>query len=311
MLGGAAWDESFAVLVAELVLLYAAASRLPMRQGVGCGVLLIASNVTCALLLFEDDVVLDVVFVIIVLSASLLAGVATGAQRSEASEVRRIAKELVADSDRRASAAVAEERRRIANELHDIVAHGISLIAVQAAAGRRVLSADAQPAAAATLETIEHAAQDALDEMRRLLGLLRADGSVDLRPLPGVRDLNEVAAAAAAAGVAVDLRVIGDTAALPPGADLAIYRIVQEAVTNIVKHGSPPATVTVRSCNDEITIDAVNAINATITAIRSSQHGLIGIRERAEIYGGTMTAGTTCDGRFRLHVEFPIHLAAR
>lgn len=107
------------------------------------------------------------------------------------------------------------------------------------------------------------------------------------------------------------MRVSGDTAALPPGADLAVFRIVQEAITNIVKHGSAPATVAVESCNDAITIDAVNAISGRTTTLRSSQHGLISIRERAEIYGGTMTVGKTSDGRFRLHVEFPIHLAAR
>lgn len=310
LLGGSAWDESFTVLVAELVLLYASTAHLPVRRGLAFGSTLIATNVACALLQFDADVVLDVVLVVIILSAALLAGLATGVQRREASEVRRIASELAADGDRRASEAVAEERRRIANELHDIVAHDISLIAVQAAAGRRVLSDD-QGVAASTLETIERAAQDALDEMRRLLGLLRTDGADDLRPLPGVRELHEVASSAAAAGVAVDLHVSGDTATLPPGADLAVHRIVQEAITNIVKHGAAPAHVSVECHDDVVTIDAVNAIAGAASSLRSARHGLIGIRERAAVYGGTMSATTTDDGRFQLHVEIPVRQAAR
>jgi signal transduction histidine kinase len=310
VLDGAAWDESFATLVAGLLIVYSAASKSSLRRGTSLGAAVILANVVCALIRSDDDVIFDLVVVAIVYSASLLAGMAAGTQRTESTELRRVVREVASDTDRQASQAVADERRRIANELHDIVAHGVSLIAVQAAAGQRVLARPDAPAASAVgvLETIERAAQDALDDMRRLLGILRADDAAALEPLPRATDVQAAADAAAASGVPVDLVVDGDLTSLPPGLDLAVFRITQEAVTNIVKHGAGPAAVTVRVDARAVEIDTRNTrrTDGRRLPLPSAQHGLLGMRERVHVDGGTMTV-TDDGGVFRLHVRLPAH----
>jgi signal transduction histidine kinase len=224
-----------------------------------------------------------------------------------------------------AQRAVDAERTRIARELHDVVAHAMSVVAVQSGVGAHVI--DAQPQAAKhILETISDTSRDALGEMRRLLGVLRdghgsetPDG--ELAPAPGLGALDDLAARVTQAGVPVELRIEGEHTALPAGVDLAAYRIVQEALTNVLKHAGPArATVAVRYGDDAVrlvvTDDGRGAAappggNGSGAADGPRPgHGIVGMRERAELYGGSLAAGPRPGGGFRvtatLHHDAPV-----
>ena len=213
---------------------------------------------------------------------------------------------LELEQDIRAAEAVAQERGRIARELHDVVAHAISVIVVQARGARHVL--DEEPAEArAALEAIERAGEQALVEMRRLLGILRsADERAALAPQPGIARLGELASQIAAAGLPVEVDVQGKPVELPPGIDVSAYRIVQEALTNALKHAGPAhAHVTVRYAGDalelEVTDDGAGSGNGG-----GSGHGLLGIRERVGVYGGQLESGRRAEGGFGIRVRLPL-----
>ncbi|MBE1466887.1 sensor histidine kinase [Kibdelosporangium phytohabitans] len=204
-------------------------------------------------------------------------------------ERRAQAEEL--ERQRRHQIAV-DERLRIARELHDVVSHGMGLIAVKAGIANHI--ADAQPGAAReALKVIEATSKEALAEIRTLLGLLRQDSA------PSLRDLTEVVGRAESAGVDVDM-TIGDCDHLPEPVVLAAYRIVQEAVTNVVKHAAPTrCVVTVRADAHRVTISVVN--DGAVTATAPGGHGLVGMRERVELHNGEFTAGPRPDGGFAVH----------
>jgi signal transduction histidine kinase len=218
-----------------------------------------------------------------------------------------------------AERAVGAERARIARELHDVVAHAMSVVAVQSGVGAHVI--DAQPEAAKRiLETISDTSRDALSEMRRLLGVLRSapgsesdgdDGEPDrdLTPAPGLGALDDLATRVTEAGVPVDLRVDGNHAALPAGVDLAAYRIVQEALTNVLKHAGPArATVSVLYHDDAVRLVITDDGRGAAPAGHGdgngdggpTRHGIVGMRERAELYGGSLAAGPRPGGGFRV-----------
>jgi signal transduction histidine kinase len=212
------------------------------------------------------------------------------------------------EREERERVAVAEERRRIARDLHDVVAHGVGVMTVQAGGARLVLEDD--PARAREpLLAVEQAGRQALGELRRLLGILRRDEREPaLRPQPGLADLQELAAQAERAGLPVELIFEGAPARLPAGLDLAAYRIVQEALTNTRKHAGPArARVAVRYAPEalelEITDDGRPAANG------GSGHGLIGMRERVALYGGQLDAGPRPQGGFTIHAHLPLQAA--
>ncbi|GGM42680.1 sensor histidine kinase [Dactylosporangium sucinum] len=197
-----------------------------------------------------------------------------------------------------------EERLRIARELHDVVAHTMSVIALQAGVANHV-SAERPQEARRALSSIEEVSRAALQEMRALLGVLRAPDE-PVRPAPGLADVPALVSQAANAGVNVDLEVTGEHAALPDGVDLAAYRVVQEAITNVIKHAATdrchvridrgPSTVTVR------VTDRGRGAGAA-----AAGHGITGMRERARMYGGTLEAGPPPDQRgFRITATFPV-----
>jgi signal transduction histidine kinase len=205
-----------------------------------------------------------------------------------------------------ANRAVTAERARIARELHDVVAHAMSVIAVQSGVGAHV--AETHPEQAKQiLATINEASRDALTEMRRLLGVLREDPDSpgELAPAPGLSGLDELAARVSNAGVAVRVTCDGERNGIPPGVDLAAYRIVQEALTNVMKHAGP-ASVDVRvryepdAVHLEVADDGRGAAAAAPLAGSGGGHGLIGMRERAALYGGTLAAGARPGGGFRV-----------
>jgi signal transduction histidine kinase len=228
-----------------------------------------------------------------------------------------IARRVIWDRERRAQIAererdlaareaVVEERARIARELHDLVAHNVSMMVVQAGAERRVLG----PASGSTgdvLQTIEGIGRGALAEMRRLLGMLRSDGDDPLAPQPALRDVAKLVAQVRAAGLPVELQIEGEPRALPEGIELSAFRIVQEALTNALKHaGQARARVRIRYAADSLELEITDDGAGAGAARTGSGHGLIGMRERVALYGGHLDASRGAEGGFAVRALLPI-----
>ncbi|MFD8396360.1 sensor histidine kinase [Streptomyces sp. NPDC059680] len=198
-----------------------------------------------------------------------------------------------------------EERLRIARELHDVLAHSISVINVQAGMGLALLDSEPEQARAA-LATIKAASKEALGEVRQVLDTLRAPGAAPRAPAPGLGRLPELVEQAAAAGLTVEIE--GESPQLPPGADLAAFRIVQEALTNVVRHsGSRHARVRFAHDGDALRLRIDDDGPATGADAGGSGKGLAGMRERAAALGGTIEAGPRPDGGFRVLAVLPSH----
>jgi len=233
------------------------------------------------------------------LVAFWLAGVLVHARRQSASLAARSA-----ELQRQAEEAAAAERTRIARELHDIVAHHLSVIVLQAA-GTRASGKPAGP----SLEKIENSARQALAETRRLLGVLRdPDDEAGLDPQPGIGDLDELAASVRAAGLPVHLVIDGDPAALPAAVDVSVYRIVQEALTNVLKHAGPArAEVMIGCAADTVTVEVTdNGMAEPGRKAPGGGHGLAGMRERAAVFGGELAAGPRPGGGFAVRARLPL-----
>ena len=216
------------------------------------------------------------------------------------------------ESVRLAEAAVEVERLRIARELHDVVAHAISLIVVQSRGGRRSLE-PRNDSARQAFDTIEHAGEQALVEMRRMLQVLRTNdaiGTDDLAPRPTLGRLDALVADVAGAGVQVDVVVEGTPIELPPGVDLSAYRIVQEGLTNVMKHaGRARAQVLLRYRPQDLEIE-ISDDGAGNGTGGGSGHGLDGVRERVSVHGGKLQAGPRPGGGFVLRASLPIGVVA-
>ena len=253
-----------------------------------------------------------------------LAGEYTQAGRVYArQQAERAAEKAAAAEAERAeqvSRALAEERTQIARELHDIVAHAMSVIAVRSGVARMVIDTDPGQAREA-LAIIETTTRRSLHEMRLLVGMLRdtQDHRPDLSPVPGLSDLDRLIAETAAAGVAVDVDIGGTARTLSPAADLSAYRIVQEALTNVVRHAGPTqAKVRISYRADEVIIevadDGPTGQAPPPVARAGNGHGLIGMRERAALFGGELAAGPDAAGfrvRANLHTTDPHDIDAQ
>ena len=215
---------------------------------------------------------------------------------------------IQAEREREAAAriAVAEERARIARELHDIVAHAVSVMVLQVGAVRHKLPGTL-PEDREALESVEQTGRTALAEMRQLLGAMRRDGDdLELAPQPGFDRLDSLAEEVGRAGLPVELHVDGEPIALPRGVDLSAYRIVQEGLTNALKHArASDADVTVRYRPRELEIEVRDNGQGSATT-DGLGHGLVGVRERVKIYGGEMSAGTATGGGFLLSTRLPL-----
>jgi signal transduction histidine kinase len=233
------------------------------------------------------------------LVAFWLAGVFVHARRRNASLAARSA-----SLQRQAEQAAAAERARIARELHDIVAHHLSAVVLIAAGARA--SGQADPA---TLEEIENSGRQALTETRRLFGVLREpDGETGRAPQPGIGELPALAGSLRAAGLEVGLSIDGDYAALPPAVNVSAYRIVQEALTNVLKHAGPArAEVTVGCADSAVTIEVTDdgPGNPALPALAGGQ-GLAGMRERVAVFGGDLRAGPRPGGGFTVRARLPV-----
>ena len=231
-------------------------------------------------------------------------------RRRLATQLEERATVLELDRSEHARLAIAEERARIARELHDVVAHSVSVMVVQAGAERLALGAE-RPETREALTAIEQTGRHALVEMRRLVGMLRADDEeIALAPLPSLAHLGALAEHMSRAGLPVRLETTGVPRVLPPGIDISGYRIVQEALTNALKHAGPArATVHLRYGTGELEIEVVDDGRGGI-ASGATGHGLTGMRERVAVYGGELEAAARNGSGFRVHARLPTGGAA-
>jgi signal transduction histidine kinase len=228
-------------------------------------------------------------------------------RRAAAAEAR--VAELERDHEQRTQAAAATERRRIARELHDVIAHSVSVMTVQAGAARMQLP-DHPDRAVPPLLAVEDTGRQALGELRRLLGILRENDAPALAPQPGLTDLPTLAEAMQHAGVDVDVRVEGQPRPLPASLDLTAYRIVQEALTNTLKHAGPArASVVVHYDPDTLRLMITDDGQASPTTDDGSGHGLLGLRERVNLFGGQLEAGPSGDRGYAVSVRLPLEPA--
>jgi signal transduction histidine kinase len=238
-------------------------------------------------------------FFAVAILAAWLAGVFVRGRRDAVAQAAR-----TAAAEGRAERAVADERARMARELHDIVSHNLSVVVLQAAGAQAAGGTDTRP----TLEKIERSGRQALVEMRRLLGVLREPGEpAALSPQPGVAELAALVEGVRAAGLPVVLAIDGDPDQLPAAADISAYRIVQEALTNVLRHaGHASAQVGVRCGADEVLIEVTDDGAGPQAAGPAGGHGLAGMRERVALFGGELVAGPRPDGGFAVRARLPL-----
>ena len=249
-----------------------------------------------------------VTFIVVPCVAMLIARRAVRDRELRAEALAAHAELLEREQDLHAREAVAEERERIARELHDLVAHHVSVMVVQAGAERHALG-DQQPATREALGSIEQAGRQALAEARRLLGVLRRRGEADtLEPQPGVEQVDLLVDQVRRAGLPVTFAVEGDRVPLPAGVDLCAYRVVQEALTNALKHAGPArAEVVLRYAPDALDIEVRD--DGRGSAQRNGDgagHGLIGMRGRVGLYGGELETGPRDRGGFEIRARIPL-----
>jgi signal transduction histidine kinase len=215
--------------------------------------------------------------------------------------------ELTATEQIRAASAVADERGRIARELHDVVAHSISVMVIQAGSARLRLGTDPETSEQA-LRSVEQTGRQALAEMRRMLGVLRTDDQgLALMPQPSLRGLEQLLDQMRGAGLSVDARVEGAPVTLPPGLDLSAYRIIQEALTNALKHaGHTCAAVRVAYEADRLVLDITNQPGTAGRSRLNGGHGIIGMRERAVLFGGSLKAEPQPGGGYQVQAAIPL-----
>lgn len=299
------------VLLAAFSAVGAYCERRRAVAGLGLGLLLLA-----ALLVVENVVAAegddaaaldDLIFLAAILGVVWALAVALRERSTRAGELEERAGRLEREREQRARAAVAEERARIARELHDVVAHSISVIAVQTGSLRRRLRHE-RPEDAEELSAVEQTARQALTEMRRMLGLLRTDDErLALTPQPGIEQVDRLVEQVREAGLTVELDIGGARRPLPPGVDLAAYRILQEALTNVLKHaGSVRARVGVRFTERELELQITDDGRGASGDANGGGHGLVGMRERVALYGGSLDAAPDPAGGFAVRATLPI-----
>ena len=287
-------------LLALLLAAYSAGAHASGRAAVA-GVALTWAGIAATEL--GDLMVLGPVF-----TGTWFAGRLVRSREHDAQRLRELSEALERERVEEARIAAAEERARIARELHDVVAHSMSTIVLQAGA-ERVNLPESQSKTRDTLRSIERTGREALAEMRRLVGVLRADEAA-LTPQPSLTRLDELVERVRRAGLAVEVRTEGDAIELAPGLDISAYRIVQEALTNTLKHaGDARASVTLGYRPDSLEIEVSD--DGSGGTPNGGGHGLVGLRERVAVFGGTLEAGARQGGGFRVRARFPLDRAVR
>ena len=258
----------------------------------------------------RTDVVATLVVATLMMALCWVFGEFVGARRAYHEEVERRLALLEIERDHQARMAVAAERARIARELHDVVAHAVSVIVVQADGAAYAVHTKPELAERA-VTTISATGREALTELRRLLGVLRSeDAEGELTPQPGTQSLAELAERVRAVGLPVRLEMVGDVDDLPAGVSLGIYRIVQEALTNTLKHAGSGTRATVRvvRTGDQVELDVADDGRQTVRSLVgvAGGNGLIGMRERALVFGGSLEAGPRPEGGWQVRARLPL-----
>jgi signal transduction histidine kinase len=247
------------------------------------------------------------VFISLIFTVVWVVGLTLGRKFAEADEARERAARAEREREQRARDAVAEERARIARELHDVVGHSVSVMTVQASGVRRLLRPDQEREREALL-TVERTGREALAEMRRMVGVLRRpEEAPALAPQPSLEHLDRLVEQAREAGLPVDLRVEGKAVALPAGVDLTAYRLVQEGLTNAMKHArATRAEVVVNYGDGQIEVVVRDDGKGADNGAGGGGHGLVGMRERVSVYGGELAAGPGPNGGYQLRARLPV-----
>jgi signal transduction histidine kinase len=226
-----------------------------------------------------------------------------------AAELQDRTDRLEREREAREQAAVAEERRRIARELHDVISHSVTVMTVQAGAARMLLAEEPERARE-PIVSVEETGRQALADIRHLLGILRPrEGELALSPQPGLAHLDALLGQTRDAGLPVELTVEGERQAIPPGVDLAAYRIVQEALTNTRRHAGPGrAFVALRYRPEALELAVTNDGRVRARGAEGG-HGLVGMRERTALYGGDLEAGPRPEGGYEVRARLPLEAA--
>lgn len=303
--------SSFLVQPLLLVGVYTVAARLPWRTSLpltalSLGVLVAGTSISRGQLTFPE-----LISAMIPIGAAYVVGIYVGTRTAYVDALQARAQHLLRERELLAQTAVAEERVRIARELHDVVAHHLSLITVQAAALQTQLSRD--DPAHELAGSMARSGRQAMDEMRRMLGLLRPDSAEapGWSPQPGIDQVPALVDQARAAGLDVELFIDSGDAQVPAGVDLSAYRIVQEALTNVMRHAGPA------HCRVHVRVEA-DAVRVRVTddgrgsandQLRAPGHGLAGMRERVALFGGELFAGAVPGGGFAVQARLPLVVA--
>jgi signal transduction histidine kinase len=293
------------------IALYTVGAELPARRSkVVAGVTIALSVAWTGVGTVVYGISLTVVLgVLLYLTFPWLVGLESRRREQRALDLEARATRAEIAREQEAVNAVRNERRRIARELHDVVAHEMTVMTIQAAAAERVIESDPVEAQR-SMKIVEDAGRRGLTEMRRLLGLLRGDNDLRLDPQPGLDSLDRLAVQMIEAGLPVDMTVEGDPRELPAGIDLSAFRIVQESLTNTVRHAGPGATagVLVTYREEELEIDVSDNGRGAAESLVSTGygHGLIGMEERVTLLDGSLSAGPRAGGGYRVRVTIPI-----
>jgi signal transduction histidine kinase len=303
LLGDLLGPAPFVAALAALAALAAQASA--RRSAAGTGTAAAAIGVVSAV---ADGIgPSDLPVLALFFGIAFAAGRAVRTQRLQAEALRVATRRLTRERDARARLAVAEERIELARELHDSVAHAVSVMVLQAAAAEQVLDS-APELARRSVRAVQDLGRRAIEELQRLVGMLRDDHDRNPRaPHAQLAQLEALIAQVSEAGLIVDLEVKGERVALSPGLDAAAYRIVQESLTNALKHAGRVRTrVRVRYGPDVLRLEIVDDGHSRARPSRGPGHGLIGMRERAALYGGTLRAGPRRGGGYAVSARLPL-----
>ena len=301
--------DAFTLLSVYAATVHGGDDRPRVWRRVGAAVLVLTAVVILGILAPEEDLPAIALFGIITihLTAAFI-GEAVYDRRRRIVELQQRAERAEAERELLARQAVLDERSRIAREMHDIVAHGMSVMVVQAGAAGRALDHDPE-AARSALDTIGSVGRDSLAEMRRLLGVLRGGEAPGLEPQPTLADVEHLVEQSSGDGTDVSLTIEGEPPVSSASREIAAYRVIQEALTNVLKHAGPATAVRVRITHrpdgTEIQVDD-DGRGTTFTELdRATGQGIVGMRERVELFGGTLSAVPLPGGGFRVRAHLP------
>ena len=298
--------------VPQLVAAYTVARWCSGRLALLAATIVAATNAVVLLEVPAAGDASNIPFALVPLAAVMVTGRVLQHRQAQSQDLADRARRLETDREADVAAALAAERARIARELHDVVAHCVSVMVVQAGVSEALL--DSSPERAREpLRAVQDTGRQAISELTRMLGLLRAPGGdpdQGLEPQPGAAQLPELVERLAASGLPVQLTTVGDVRTLPPGVDLTVFRIVQEALTNALKHGGPhvKAHVELSYLPDAVEVEITDD-GAAGASPAAGGHGLLGMAERVAVFGGSFEAGVRTEGGFRVHVVLPLEAA--